>query len=97
MKPCWLVTVTVTEYVPGPRDTSTLPLTGVVRSVTGRVCCPVCRLLRGDADVEMEYWRVSSLVPGYMAVSWTVSPPAVGVRATCGVEGRPEREGEEDA
>ena len=25
-----------------------------------------------------------------MTVSWTVSPPAVGVRATCGVEGRPE-------
>ena len=40
----------------------------------------------------MEYWRVSSLVPGYMTVSWTVSPPAVGVRATCGVEGRPEGE-----
>ena len=37
---------------------------------------------------------MSSLVPGYMAVSWTVSPPAVGVRATCGVEGRPEGEGE---
>ena len=36
---------------------------------------------------------MSSLVPGYMTVSWTVSPPAVGVRATCGVEGRPEREG----
>ena len=33
---------------------------------------------------------MSSLVPGYMTVSWTVSPPAVGVRATCGVEGRPE-------
>ena len=32
---------------------------------------------------------MSSLVPGYMTVSWTVSPPAVGVRATCGVEGRP--------
>ena len=37
----------------------------------------------------MEYWRLSSLVPGYMTVSWTVSPPVVGVRATCGVEGRP--------
>ena len=37
---------------------------------------------------------MSSLVPGYMTVSWTVSPPAVGVRATCGVEGRPEGEGE---
>ena len=24
---------------------------------------------------------MSSLVPGYMTVSWTVSPPAVGVRA----------------
>ena len=59
--------------------------TGVVRSITGRGCCPV-----GDADVEMEYWRVSSLVPGYMTVSWTVSPPAVGVRVTGGVEGRPE-------
>ena len=35
--------------------------------------------------VEMEYWRVSSLVPGYMTVSWTVSPPAVGVRANCEV------------
>ena len=33
---------------------------------------------------------MSSLVPGYMAVSWTVSLPAVGVRVTCGVEGRPE-------
>ena len=33
---------------------------------------------------------MSSLVPGYMTISWTVSPPAVGVRATCGVEGRPE-------
>ena len=32
---------------------------------------------------------MSSLVPGYTTVSWTVSPPAVGVRATCGVEGRP--------
>ena len=42
----------------------------------------------------MEYWRVSSLVPGYMTVSWTVSPPAVGVRATCGVEGWPEGEGQ---
>ena len=42
----------------------------------------------------MEYWRVSSLVPGYMTVSWTVSPPAVGVTATCGVEGRPEGGGE---
>ena len=41
----------------------------------------------------MEYWRAFSLVPGYMAVSWTVSPPAVGVRATCGVEGRPEGKG----
>ena len=69
--------------------TSVLPLTGVVRSVTGRGCCPV-----GDADVEMEYWRVSSLVPGYMTVSWTVSPPAVGVRVTRGVEGQPEGEGE---
>ena len=46
-----------------------------------------------SADIEMEYWRVSSLVPGYMAVSWTVSPPAVGVRTTCGVEGWPEGEG----
>ena len=36
---------------------------------------------------------MSSLVPGYMAVSWTVSPPAVGVGVTCGVEGRPEGEG----
>ena len=36
---------------------------------------------------------MSSLVPGYMTVSWTVSPPAVGVRATCGVEGRPEKGG----
>ena len=36
---------------------------------------------------------MSSLVPGYMTVSWTVSPPAVGVRATCGVEGRPDGEG----
>ena len=36
---------------------------------------------------------MSSLVPGYMTVSWTVSPPAVGVRATCGVEGWPAREG----
>ena len=36
---------------------------------------------------------MSSLVPGYMTVSWTVSPPAVRVRATCGVEGRPEGEG----
>ena len=35
---------------------------------------------------------MSSLVPGYMTVSWTVSPPAVEVRATCGVEGRPEGE-----
>ena len=35
---------------------------------------------------------MSSLVPGYMTVSWTVSPPAVGVRATCGVEGWPEGE-----
>ena len=69
VEPCWLVTVSVTEYVPGPRDTSALPLMGVVRSVTGRVCCPVCCLLRGDADVEMEYWRVSSLVPGYMTCS----------------------------
>ena len=33
---------------------------------------------------------MSSLVPGYMTVSWTVSPPAVGVRATCGGEGWPE-------
>ena len=32
---------------------------------------------------------MSSLVPGYMTVSWTVSSPAVGVRATCGVEGWP--------
>ena len=38
---------------------------------------------------------MSSLVPGYMTVSWTVSPPAVGVRATCGVEGRPAGGGEE--
>ena len=73
--------------------TSSLPLTGVVRSVTGRVCCPVCRLLRGDVDVEMEYWRVLSLVPGYMVVSWTLKLPAVEVRVTCGVEGRPERRG----
>ena len=36
---------------------------------------------------------MSSLVPGYMTVSWTVSPPAVGMRATCGVEGRPARAG----
>ena len=36
---------------------------------------------------------MSSLVPGYMTVSWTVSLPAVEVRATCGVEGRPAREG----
>ena len=36
---------------------------------------------------------MSSLVPGYMTDSWTVSPPAVGVRATCGVEGRPAGEG----
>ena len=35
---------------------------------------------------------MSSLVPGYMTVSWTVSPPAVGVRAACGVEGWPEGE-----
>ena len=35
---------------------------------------------------------MSSLVPGYMTVSWTVSLPAVGVRATCGVEGWPEGE-----
>ena len=35
---------------------------------------------------------MSSLVPGYMTVTWTVSPPAVGVRATCGVEERPARE-----
>ncbi len=34
---------------------------------------------------------MSSLVPGYMTVSWTVSPPVVGVRTTFGVEGRPER------
>ena len=33
---------------------------------------------------------MSSLVPGYMTVSWTVSLPAVGVRATCGAEGWPE-------
>ena len=32
---------------------------------------------------------MSSLVPGYMTVSWTVSPLAVGVRVTSGVEGRP--------
>ena len=40
------------------------------------------------------WYRVTgtSLVPGYMTVSWTVSPPAVGVRATCGVDGRPEGE-----
>ena len=31
-----------------------------------------------------------SLVPGYMVVSWTLRLPAVGVRVTCGVEGRPE-------
>ena len=37
---------------------------------------------------------MSSLVPGYMTVSWTVSPPAVGVRVTCGVEGRPVGGGE---
>ena len=38
---------------------------------------------------------MSSLVPGYMTVSWAVSPPAVvGVRATCGMEGRPEGGGE---
>ena len=30
-----------------------------------------------------------SLVPGYMVVSWTLRLPAVGVRVTCGVEGRP--------
>ena len=35
---------------------------------------------------------MSSLVPGYMTVSWTVSLPAVGVRATSGVEERPEGE-----
>ena len=35
---------------------------------------------------------MSSLVPGYMTVSWTVSPPAVRVRATSGVEGWPEGE-----
>ena len=35
---------------------------------------------------------VSSLVPGYTTVSWTVSPPSVGLRVTCGVEGRPEGE-----
>ena len=41
---------------------------------------------------------MSSLVPGYMTDSWTVSPPAVGMRATCGVEGRPagERGGVKD-
>ena len=33
-----------------------------------------------------------SLVPGYMVVSWTLRLPAVGVRVTCGVEGRPEGE-----
>ena len=38
---------------------------------------------------------MSSLVLGYMTVSWTVSPPAVGVRATCGVEGQPEGGGRE--
>ena len=32
---------------------------------------------------------MSSLVPGYITISWTVSPPAVGVRDTCGMEGRP--------
>ena len=31
-----------------------------------------------------------SLVPGYMVVSWTLRLPAVGVRVTWGVEGRPE-------
>ena len=40
---------------------------------------------------------MSSLVPGYMTVSWTVSPPAVGVRATCGVEGWPEGGGRRGA
>ena len=30
-----------------------------------------------------------SLVPGYTVVSWTLRLPAVGVRDTCGVEGRP--------
>ena len=35
---------------------------------------------------------MSSLVPGYKTVNWTVSPPAVWVRVTCGVEGRPEGE-----
>ena len=35
---------------------------------------------------------MSFLVPGYMTVSWTVSPPAVGVRVTSGVEASPERE-----
>ena len=34
-----------------------------------------------------------SLVPGYVVVSWTLRLPAVGVRVTCGVEGRPERGG----
>ena len=43
----------------------------------------------------MEYLRVSSLVPGYMTVSWTISPPAVEVRVTCGGEGWPEGEGSE--
>ena len=37
---------------------------------------------------------MSSLVPGYMTVSWTVSPSAVGVRVTCGMEGRPDGGGE---
>ena len=35
-----------------------------------------------------------SLVPGYMVVSWTLRLPAVGVRVTCGVEGRPVEGGE---
>ena len=30
-----------------------------------------------------------SLVPGYMVVSWTLRLPAVGMRVTWGVEGRP--------
>ena len=39
---------------------------------------------------------MSSLVPGYMTVSSTVIPAAVGVRSTCGVEGRPEGEGRKE-
>ena len=89
MSLCWLVTVTVAEYVPGARATSTVPLTGEVRVATGRDFA-VCLLLRRDADVEVEYWREPSLVPGYMISSWTISAPAVGVSVTCGAEGWPE-------